>query len=576
MNFVERYYLETRSPFAELTRFFFAGLLQPEWAAGASSFQTGPFQTRLIQIAAALVTAGPLFLRDLAKRYAFVHKLPDASEYRVQYSSDWLLVMLLISLAIALWTVVQWRALFPTRVDHLILTPQPNPRGQLFAAKLAALLIFVTLFIATLTLTFGFGLPAIATGHWEHRSLPLRAAAFMIGIVGLGYFLCLALLALQGTLMAVLPMRWFESASFVVQSMLLVALVCGFPLFSYFPARHAVTDLPRWLEWFPPAWFWALAERIAGARDPRIVHLSALAEAGFALAAVIAAGSYLTSYLQFSRYALETPGSRTGPFIDWSARLARVLRFPPARGTAEFVLRTLLRGRQQKLIVVLIAAMGVALVVDGWVNATYFVPRHRTASAVMNEAVVSMPLTLSFFSMLAVRRAFRIPSEPRANWIFRFFETRPATPRQLNAIFLTFLMIAGVPPIAACVFIEWAVFGRAAIGILLVESLLMLAFAEYLFRDWRSIPFTFLLNPARHHFIQSASIHVGEFSIYSLIGGYIVLKGTEDPTVWALLAASACAAVWWFDRQRRAAIANAPLEFTEPAADALNLIRLVE
>src|SRR5271154_2364192 len=299
MNFVERYYAETRSPFAELTRFFFAGLLKPEWSAGESSFQT-----RLIQIAAVLVTAGPFFLRELAKRYAFVHKLPDPSEYRIQYSSDWLLAMLLISLAIAVWTVVQWRALFPTSVDHLILTPQPIPRGQLFAAKLAALLIFVTLFIATLTLTCGFGLPAIASGHWEHRPLALRVIAFLIGSIGLSYFLCLALLALQGTLMAALPLRWFEAASFFLQSTLLVALVCAFPLFSYFPARHAVAALPPWLDWFPPAWFWALAERIAGTRDRRIVHLSNLSEAGFALAALIAASSYLISYLQFNRYAL--------------------------------------------------------------------------------------------------------------------------------------------------------------------------------------------------------------------------------------------------------------------------------
>jgi hypothetical protein len=376
--------------------------------------------------------------------------------------------------------------------------------------------------------------------------------------------------------MAVLPVRWFESTSFFIQAMLLIALVCAFPLFSYFPARHVVTALPPWLEWFPPAWFWALAERIAGSNDSRIVHLASRAEAGLALVALIAASSYLISYLQFNRYALEIPGLRHGPWIDASAQLARLFRFPQARGASEFVLRTLLRGRQQKLIVVLIAGMGVALSVDGWFSATHVVPRYRSASAVMREAVVSMPLTLSFFSMLAVRRAFRMPADVPANWIFRFFETRPATPRQLNAVFLTFLIIAGLPPILACVFIEWAVFGRAAIGILLVESLLMLAFAEYLFREWRSIPFTFLLNPARHHFIQAASIHVGEFTLYSLISSFIVLAGTNDPAVWALLALSACALAWWFDRQRRAAITDTPIEFTEHSSDAIEVLRLIE
>jgi hypothetical protein len=133
-----------------------------------------------------------------------------------------------------------------------------------------------------------------------------------------------------------------------------------------------------------------------------------------------------------------------------------------------------------------------------------------------------------------------------------------------------------VPPILACGLVEWAVFGRDAIMILLVESLMMVALAEYLFRSWCSIPFTFLLNPARRHFIQSASIHLGEFTIYSLIGGFIVLQGAVDHSVWILQAAIACAAAFWFDRQRRAAIANAPLEFTEPASDAIEVLRLLD
>lgn len=570
MNFIERHYLQTRSPFAELTRFFFAGLLRPEWMNN-----DGSAQTRLIQVVSALLCAGVFFPRELRRQYAFVHSLPDPARYRIQYSSDWMLAMILISLAVAVWTVMQWGSLFPSRRDHLILTPQPITRGELFAAKLAALMILVTLFIIALTLTCGFALPAVATGRWEPRPLWLRSMAFLAGSIGLSYFLCLGLLALQGVLMSLLPVRWFESASFFIQSLLVAALVCGFTLFSYFPARAAVADLPAWLKWFPPGWFWALAEYIAGSQNPAIAYLARRAEAGLALAAVLAATSYLLSYLQFTRYALEVSGTRP-PLVDWPAALARPFRLPQARGISEFVLRTLFRSRQQKLIVVLIAAMGVALAVDGWFSATYAPPRYRNASVVMREAVVSMPLTLSFFSMLAVRRAFRIPAELPASWIFRFFETREATPSLMNAVLLTFIGIAGVPPILACIFIESSMFGRNAIGILSVEFVMVIAFAEYLFRDWRSIPFTFLMNPARRHFIQSASIHLGEFTVYSLISSFIVLEGTTDHPVWLLQAGIAGGLAFWFDRQRRAAISDAPLEFTEPAADALNLIRLVE
>ena len=571
MNLIERYYLHTRSPFAELTRFFFDGLLRPEWMN-----QDGSFQTRLIQILSAIFCAGIFFPRELRRTYAILHALPDPVRYRVQASSDWMLAMLLISLIVAVWTVMQWRSLFPSGRDHMILTPQPVSRSQLFGAKLAALLIFVTLFILVLNLTCGITLPAVASGRWEPRPLWLRVAALLAGSIGLAYFPCLALLALQGVLMAILSIRWFESVSFLVQALLLFALLCAFPLISYLPVHEAVATIPPWLEWFPPGWFWALAERIAGSRNPAIVHLASRAEASLLLAAFIAATSYVISYVQFNRYALEIVGARSGPLMDWSALFARLFPSAQSRGVSEFVLRTLLRGRQQKLTVVLIAGMGVALVVDGWFNANYVAPRHQTALSVMREAVVSMPLTLSFFSLLAVRRAFRTPSTLPANWIFRFFETRAATRQELNSMFLTFLLIAGVPPIAACGLIEWAVFGRDAIAILLVESLMMVAFAEYLFRNWCSIPFTFLLNPARRHFIQSASIHLGEFTIYSLISGFIVLRGTIDHSVWMVQATIACVLVFWFDRQRRAAIANAPLEFTEPASDAIEVLRLLD
>src|SRR5262249_29541637 len=160
----------------ELTRFFFDGMLRPEWMSGE-----GSFQTRVIQIGSALFCAGIFFPRELRRQYAFLHSRPDPAAYRIQAASDWLLAMLLISMVVAAWTVMQWRSLYPARRDHLILTPQPITRGQLFGAKLAALMIFVTLLILALTATCGFTLPAIASGQWEPRPLLLRAAAFLIG-----------------------------------------------------------------------------------------------------------------------------------------------------------------------------------------------------------------------------------------------------------------------------------------------------------------------------------------------------------------------------------------------------------
>lgn len=229
---IRDYYDETRSPFAELGRHFFLSLFHPESTSGEDSFTTW-----LAQILAVLITASWFLPVQLFRRYSDLHGLDGPEPYRLAYASDCLSALVLMCLLVGVLTVLEWPALFPSRRDQLVLTPLPLQRTELFGAKLAALLVFVTLFIAAITLCCSVSLPAIASGRWEPRSVWLRMFAWFFASTCACYFVFLSLLAWQGLLMMLLPVRWFEPASFTVQMTLLVALLSGFPLFFYFPRQ---------------------------------------------------------------------------------------------------------------------------------------------------------------------------------------------------------------------------------------------------------------------------------------------------------------------------------------------------
>ncbi|MBV8817622.1 MAG: hypothetical protein JO022_04640, partial [Acidobacteriaceae bacterium] len=441
MTIIDRYFEQTRSPGVELIRHFFAGLLQPE-SAGSD----GSFVTWMVQILAVLVAASWYIPVQLYKRYSDLHAAGNAVAFQVAYVSDTFFALVTMGILISLVTVLEWQALFPSRKDQLILTPLPLTRLQLFGAKLAALLLFVTLFIAAITVFASLALPAMASGPLEPRSYSIRVAAMLTGTLGLSYFVFLALLAIQGLLLAILPLRWFESISFTVQVGLLVLLLCSFPLLPYFPAKRFVLLHPHWIDLFPPAWFLGLSGWVAGTRGPWVVSMAERALEAFSVAILLAATAYLVSYLQYNRYASETPRHDRESKLSLHSLFARCFRLPQSRATAGFILSVLSRGRQQKLVFLLIFGIGVALVLESSVYASMHPERIqvRGAPAGFETSIVSLPLTLSFFAMIGMRRVFRLPSELAANWIFRFTEEPELRRSQLDTVFWTFVFWGGL------------------------------------------------------------------------------------------------------------------------------------
>jgi hypothetical protein len=395
-----------------------------------------------------------------------------------------------------------------------------------------------------------------------------------VAAIGSCYFVFLALLATQGLLMMALPVRWFETVSFGVQVMLLIALLCAFPLFPHFPSHRLVAAQSPWLDWAPPAWYWGLAEWIAGAGEPMAARLAARAGVAFAFALGLAATAYLFSYFEYNRYALEVRREHRAPVIGWPTLFGRWVRLPQARAVAEFVMSTFSRGREQKLAFLLILAVGLALVFENSVYLASRMGRRGAGAAAIESAVIGLPLTLSFFAMLGLRRAFRTPGDLPANWLFRFAEDPAVRRPQLDTVFRAFAGLGGLAVLLICAPIEFVMIGKRAVFALLAQLLLALTLAEYLLQGWRAIPFTFAQNPARRHFLHSAMLHLVELSLYSFISATWISTGTHEPIVLVEFGAVVVAAFILLRHRRRRDWGQEPFEFEEMAPAAVEPIRL--
>jgi hypothetical protein len=553
----------THAPTLELARHFFLGLFRSESFAGEESFTP-----LFVQILGLLIAASWYIPVQVFGRYVQLNALPDGDLYHLAYSMDTLWMMLVMSVLIALIAVFQWPSLFPSQRDHFILSPLPLTRRQIFGGKILALLVFFALCIAAITFLSSQVFPMITYGRWETRPYLLRVAALLTGSTSCAIFMLLAAIAL-------LPVRWFRATSFSIQIVMLLLILCAAPVLPYFPTRQLVEGRSHWLNLIPTAWFWGWNEQLLGTSNGLIAGLALRAKIALPAAAVLATTTYLVSYLRYTRQAMESTKKLRRPVFAPAEWVSCICAVPQAQAVSSFVVNTLLRGRRQKLMFFLIAGVGFALVIE---NSVYLalsgIYRPRELSGAIRSAVLSLPLTLSFFAMVALRRVFRMPADLPANWLFRFHESRNARPAQLNAVLTTFLMLCGAVPLILSVPVEWVMFGAQAIVAIACQAALILTLAQYLLIDWRSIPFTFAESAPRRQLVHSLTLHFVELSIYSFIGAAWIdsALGQWRPLLTFLAAVTLTFAFCY--RRRTQEWGNEPLDFAETPPAVLESLNL--
>ena len=528
---------ETKSIQAELCRFFFAEFFESEFIT-----VPGQLKVLLVGLLAILLSLGAPFAQAYYHKYRLLNTLDDPAPFHSAVLADVLFLVTGTMLVAALATVLQWPALFPSRRDYLALASLPIRSSQIFVAKLGALVGFILLVIAAVAVPAS-GLPGLMRGR-HGGSMAGHVPGIFIACMAGGLFVFFMLVALQGLLLNLLPSRLSERISPTIQATLLLGLLLSLPgVILTAGLNNQMGQRPDWMFWAPPLWFLGLEQTIAGTQDPVAFRLAGWGAAGVGIAAAAVILAYVWSYQRHRALVLEgVAGRRREPWGLWATLEATVLPNPRTQAVFSFILKTLARSPQHRLILTGFVGIALAAVAESLAGYALSSFRGESASVVPVQVAVAGPLVLTLFTLAGFRFLFRLPAELKANWLLR--TTEPGHGPELLAATDRFLLYAGVAPLMALsVVFEIYLLGSrmglvaalliAAVGPLLVEVLLF---------TFGRIPFTSSYLPGRRPLIETLLLYGVGFVVYVSLQSAVIAWCLTSP-VGALVFAGTAAVV---------------------------------
>jgi hypothetical protein len=438
----------------------------------------------------------------------YVASLPD--EY------FFIVLSMVVTASVAVW---KWDNLLPDRRDYANLAPLPIHSRRFFSANLLALL-FLTAIISLDVNAASIALfPLVVCGSRSSFSyFAVFLGAHLICVVLASLFSFLAVLAILGVLISVLPFRAFQKSSLYVRCAIVTFLLAL--LSTSFAVPTLIHDVSRrsWLKVLAPLWFTSLNQSMLGRADTTLALLGARATTATGAVLLLAIGAYSVSYRRcFALGAESTIGPSTGDGVV-VRMIFRVLdrlvfRSPFERASFHFTIKALARGESQALILGWFGGLGIVIASQTLAGALN--QRMNGISHVPSAAILSIPLTLAYFLILGMRCAFEVPLALRANWLFRLtvspdtFECAPLARKLIFLLIFPPLILIGLPVYAR--FWGWEL---ASIHIVIVGAMCAL-FTKVLSMQFRKIPFTCSLPAFKSNSIVVILIYVIGFFVFS-------------------------------------------------------------
>ncbi len=418
--------------------------------------------------------------------------------------SAWSAVRIMISttmLVVGIFAVLGWDSTFLDRRDVMVLAPLPVRGRTMFAAKVAAVALGLSITIVALNWAPGALLPfVLGAGHGLFGVI--RAyVTYWATLVASGAFMYCALLGLQG-IAAQLPRRWFLRISSWLQmgSFALMVAVYFLQKSLATPQAFAAAANQKALATLPPYWFLGLFCEASGLYPRHHAIMAPLANralAAVAITVLVAAVAFLLSYFRSLRKIVEEP-----EIVPVTRGVAWLPPFGNLRDSAlvQFAIRTLLRSRQHRMVVAFYLGIGFAVVALG-VQSESQRPGVAPGSA---AALLNADLTMLFSSILMLiawtigaRFSFAIPLDLRANWIFRLTPV-PYGPAILRAARRALLALSLAPVVVgAAAILLWNWPWQRAIAHLAVLALAGSILADGFLFGFRKIPYTCSYLPGK-------------------------------------------------------------------------------
>lgn len=185
---------ETHSTAFELRRHFFLRLFDSDLIAD-------PSRSKVVAGGALgiLLSLSLIFVQSYYHKYRELLELDSPEPYRHAVLGDALFLITLTMMVTALFTVVQWPALFPGLRDYLALASLPVRMREIFVAKFTALFVVAFVVIASAALPPSVLVPAMMVGRYGAGTGWHVPGIFVAGVIG-GLFVFFVFVALQGVL----------------------------------------------------------------------------------------------------------------------------------------------------------------------------------------------------------------------------------------------------------------------------------------------------------------------------------------------------------------------------------------
>lgn len=489
-------------------------------------------------------------------------------------------------LIVGLFAVLTWDSAYPQRLDLLVLGPLPVRASTIFCAKTMALALALSLTVITFNAVPGLLLPFALAPHTATILDLLFTLDFYrpfgvywLTMLASGTFVFCCVLIVQGVLVA-LPRRAFLQLSAVLQIGAFCLFVAGYLLEPALASTNALTapENQHLLRWLPSYWFLALFPELhgwlGGPAHPALIALAHRAWIGLAIAIMLAAATFVVSYVRTLRKIVEQPD-----IVPGMRRVKWLPRFGNAVDTAvtQFSIRTLLRSRQHRVLLSFYVGIGFAIVILFTRAAAQQHPGSSTVNPwrQVSLSALASNILMTCFWILGIRVVAAIPLELRANWIFRLTQIHvPSVYLGAGRRAMYVLGLAPVLALSAGLFLclwPW----QPAVEHLAVLTLVGVTLIELAQYNFHKLPFTcsYLPGKSNLHITFAFCLLLGVNAVYwSARMEYSVLADRTGYLRLLTILLVVTAFAWW--RRARAASEQAELRFEEELAPVIGSLGL--
>ena len=553
-----------------LVRHFFYGLFDFGVLSEAGS---DALKRVLIGIVAAMLTFGLLLARILVSAIsgpAAVSVTPPP--YHAAFEA---FVIGFPMLIVAFATLLVSQSLFPDETDFRVLLVLPVSRRVVFLSKLAALALFAAVFIVAAH-TAMLPLFAIISGGQARDSLTTRFAAHLVASVSGSALVVMALIAMNGAVLVMVPRNRLRAAATAMRSAMLCAMVLCIPLAAKLPATAPLLAAEsRSMYLVPPAWFLGVEELLLGHRSPYFTRLAGIAAITSAVSLAVAAGTYLRLYRRFDRIMMRPVSASVGSRW-WNVPLFERVNRRHANGAAitSFIRMTLERSPLHQGVFVAVVACGAGVILNSLLGVKALPRLRRTYEDELAAVLTWAPFALMFAMTIAVRAALVLPIEPRANWVFRMTEHDSARVDQVEAVVRSMIRLGVVLPLLILLPFQWVMFHGQAIASTAVTLAAGIVLVEIEMSEWRRLPFTCSYMPGKRFVGLTALVGFTVFVVFTSVGAGLAYSSRMHP-IGALIFLAILGTIVWERRLRRARLTrHTPLLFEDALPTEIEPLRL--